>query len=356
MTRIDFLVTQRIAIRIAMVVLVFMGLIALVESLDAWRYSYLSENQSAWVANLSIVVSAASWSMRVLPVTVLIGAIIALLDLQGNRELMVMKASGISIWKIVRGPIVFVVFAALIVSLLVDTLVTEVNRGILPVPRITDSYIGTRDTVWLEQNSGEGRFVLQGRRTSRDAHLLEDVTFYLPPGGEVSRITAKRAVLEFKQWALEDVVLLSSNMFASPVESFTIATNSTRAELNLRAADSSDFTFFELSRALATGMNDPVARAAAATRFSKLLSLPALLVGSLLIAFAFTAGYRRQGSYAVTIIYGIVLGFIVFVITEMADRAGSAGVLDPAFAAWGPAIVAIVIGVTVLLHKEDGQA
>jgi lipopolysaccharide export system permease protein len=44
------------------------------------------------------------------------------------------------------------------------------------------------------------------------------------------------------------------------------------------------------------------------------------------------------------------------VITEMADRAGSTGVLDPTFAAVGPAFVAIVIGVTVLLYKEDGRA
>lgn len=356
MTRIDRLVTGRIALRIVVVVLVFMGLIALVESLDAWRYSYLSANQGAWYAVMAVLVSSATWSIKVLPVTVLIGAIIALLDLQGNRELMVMKASGISIWKIVRGPIVFVVLAALIVSLLVDTIVTEVNRGILPVPRLTDTVVGARDTVWLEQNSVEGRFVVQGRRTSREAHILEDVTFFLSPGDEVSRIKADRAVLEFKQWALEGVVLLSSNQFPSRIDSYTIATDSTRADLNIRVANSTDFTFFELSRALATGMSDPVARAAASMRFAKLLALPALLVGSLLIAFAFTAGYRRQGSYITTIIYGIVLGFVVFVITEMADRAGSAGVLNPAFAAWGPAIVAIVIGLTVLLHKEDGRA
>jgi lipopolysaccharide export system permease protein len=50
------------------------------------------------------------------------------------------------------------------------------------------------------------------------------------------------------------------------------------------------------------------------------------------------------------------LGFVVFVITEMAGRAGAAGVLNPAFAAWEPAIVAGVAGVTILLHKEDGRA
>lgn len=91
-------------------------------------------------------------------------------------------------------------------------------------------------------------------------------------------------------------------------------------------------------------------------RLIKLLALPLVLTGSLFIAFAFTAGYRRGSNYGPAVLYGIVLGFVVFVITEMADRAGSTGVLDPTFAAVGPAFVAIVIGVTVLLHKEDGRA
>jgi lipopolysaccharide export system permease protein len=42
-------------------------------------------------------------------------------------------------------------------------------------------------------------------------------------------------------------------------------------------------------------------------------------------------------------------------VTEMAAIAGSAGILQPAFAAFAPAFVAMVVGVTVLLFREDGQ-
>jgi lipopolysaccharide export system permease protein len=90
-------------------------------------------------------------------------------------------------------------------------------------------------------------------------------------------------------------------------------------------------------------------------RFFRLVSLPLTLAGSLLIAFAFTAGYRRTNKYGGTVLYGIVLGFVVYVITEMAALAGAAGVLRPSFAAIAPAVVAMVIGTTVLLFKEDGR-
>ena len=87
----------------------------------------------------------------------------------------------------------------------------------------------------------------------------------------------------------------------------------------------------------------------------KLLGLPASLCGSLVIAFAFTAGYRRTNKYGGTVLYGIVLGFVVYVVTEMAGRAGEAGVIQPVIAVLGPAVVAIVAGATVLLNREDGR-
>ncbi len=356
MSRIDRLISRRVASRIAVVVLVFAGLIGLTESLDGWRYQFLSENQGTEFALLAIFAAAARWSIKVLPVTVLIGAIIALLDLQGHRELMVIKAGGISIWRIVRGPILFVLVASLGVSLVVDGWVTQLNRGILTVPRLTTTEIGGPNQVWVEQEAATGRFVVQATRAGREPHILRDATFFMPAGQSVSRIIAETATLQFEKWHLENATLLSSNKFPIEVAEYDVPTTSTRADLELRLAATDDFTFFELRQALATGLSDPVARAAAEMRYAKLLALPALLIGSLLIAFAFTAGYRRTGSYGSTILYGIVLGFVVFVITEMADRAGSAGVLDPTFAAWGPAIVAIVIGLTVLLHKEDGRA
>jgi len=42
-----------------------------------------------------------------------------------------------------------------------------------------------------------------------------------------------------------------------------------------------------------------------------------------------TTATQSENKYGAAVLYGIVLGFVVFLVTEMADRAGSAGVLDP---------------------------
>ena len=133
-----------------------------------------------------------------------------------------------------------------------------------------------------------------------------------------------------------------------------LPTSSTAAEIRLKLASTEDMTFFEIATLLQRGVADPAIRAATTMRLVKLLALPLVLTGSLLIAFAFAAGYSRRTQMGPAVLYGVVLGFIVFIITEMADRAGTTGVLDPYFAAMAPAVIAIVIGITILLHKEDG--
>ena len=53
--------------------------------------------------------AGAKWSIKALPVTVLIGSIIALIDLQSHRELLIAKVAGISVWRLIRGPVVVVI-------------------------------------------------------------------------------------------------------------------------------------------------------------------------------------------------------------------------------------------------------
>src|SRR5690606_818036 len=181
------------------------------------------------------------------------------------------------------------------------------------------------------------------------------VTLFHLGTSDVPRVEASEARLENGRWIFTDAIARTPDGPARRIADYSVPTRSSASEISLKLASTEDMTFFELGTLLQRGVADPSIRSAATMRLIKLMALPLILTGSLFIAFAFTAGYRRSSNFGPAVLYGIVLGFVVFVITEMADRAGSTGVLDPTFAAVGPAMVAIVIGVTVLLHKEDGR-
>ncbi|KKB85766.1 hypothetical protein VW29_05575 [Devosia limi DSM 17137] len=355
MSRIDWLVFNRIGSRIAVTVLVFYGLIALVESLDTWRFNYVAENNGLPMALLMVAVSGARWTIKTLPVTVLLGAILGLIELRGRHELTVIKSSGISIWRIVRAPVIGLILASLAISLGAETFTTQVNRQLNPTPPGEATLLTPPGEIWLEQRNGDLHYVMMATAMRESGSVLNEVTVFILSEAEQNRIEAKEARLENGNWVFPMATARSVQGAPQHIANFTLPTSSTAAELNLKLSSTEDMTFFELAALLQAGVSDPAIQAAATMRLIKLLALPLVLTGSLLIAFAFTAGYRRSDKYGPAVLYGVVLGFVVFVITEMADRAGSGGVLDPTFAAIGPALVAIVIGVTVLLFKEDGR-
>ncbi|KFC67228.1 Permease YjgP/YjgQ [Devosia sp. LC5] len=354
MTRIDWLVLSRLAGRIGATVFVFYGIITLVESLDTGRFNFVAESRGTAMAFLMVAMSGVRWTIKTLPVTVLMGAIVGFIDLKARHELTVIKSSGLSIWRIVRAPTIALMLVSFVIALGAETISTQINRELNPTPPGEASML-TPGEIWLEQRSGDTRYVMLATDMRPGGSVLGNVTVFNLSNAPDHRIEAPEARLENGYWVLPTAIVRNPDTPPHEVFNYTLPTTSTPAEVNLRLASTEDMTFFELARLLQTGVADSAIRSAASMRLIKLLALPLVLTGSLFIAFAFTAGYRRSSNFGPAVLYGIVLGFVVFVITEMADRAGSTGVLDPAFAAVGPAFVAIVIGVTVLLHKEDGR-
>jgi len=54
------------------------------------------------------------------------------------------------------------------------------------------------------------------------------------------------------------------------------------------------------------------------------------------------------------ILAGVGAGFMLYVVSKIANDLGDGGVVPPTLAAWLPAIVTLLVGSTVLLHLEDG--
>lgn len=351
MTRIDWVILRRLTSRVLLTVAVVSGLIILSESLNTWRFQHLSAIGGPLLGIAAIVVSAARWALGTLPVTLLIGAIIGLLDLQARRELTVIKAAGVSIWRLLRAPIAAVVLLSVIASFGGDTLVVTMSRALsINLPENRGS-----GELWLEQRGGDLRYVVYAQQARPGGTVLDRAIVFQPATAGGSRIHAAQLELRPGHWYAPSAVRYAPDEPPQRLEGLELPTSTTAADMGVKLRSAAELTIFELWEALSHGISDPTLRASVEMRFTRLLALPLVFIGSLLIAFAFTAGYRRTNKYGTAVLYGIVLGFVVYVITEMAAMAGAAGVLRPVFAAVAPAIVAMVIGTTVLLFKEDGR-
>ena len=89
-------------------------------------------------------------------------------------------------------------------------------------------------------------------------------------------------------------------------------------------------------------------------RYHSLTALPLFLVSMVLIAATASLRFVRFGQSGRMILGGILSGFVLYIVSNLVISLGSNGVVPPIAAAWAPSIVAILFGMSILLHQEDG--
>lgn len=348
LARVDGVVLSRFAVRVSVTVLVFFGLMVLVESLNTSRFSAMNAAGGPLLAILAMVVPAGRWSIGTLPVTVLIGSIAAVLDLQSRHELTILKVSGLSIWRILRWPVLLLFVSSALASIMGETLAISLDRG------FPDSGRKISGPLWMEQ-AGEGSYIIHADRISERSPQLRGVTLFYADGPRRERIVAESASYRSGTWVLRNGTSYLVDAPAVPFETREVATQMTAGDLSLQLTLARDLTLTELLAVAASDVTDPNLRAVSLTSLYRTFSLPFLVVGSVLLAFALTGVYRRRGNYANSLLVGVVLGFVLFVINELAIRAGNAQVIPPSVASAGPALLSLLTGATALLFREDGK-
>jgi lipopolysaccharide export system permease protein len=169
------------------------------------------------------------------------------------------------------------------------------------------------------------------------------------------RIQAEQANLQAGKWVFPDATRYRFDQAPEHLSDLALATKTTPGDLDLQASGVRDLTLAELVAAATTSLSVNEFRAISLTSLYRIFTLPIMVVGSVLIGFATASGYRRNVQYGNTVLFGIVMGFALFTINEMAVRAGNADVLPPLWAMAGPAFVSVLAGLTALLYAHDGN-
>jgi len=350
MTSIDWLVLRRVFARIALTIAVFLALFALVESLNTNKLSTLSSLGGPPLALAGVLLSAFRSSIGALPVTVLIGTIAGVLDLQARRELTIIQATGRSIWTVIRAPLLLALILSTAVSLGGETALIMGNR-LLPGQPINHE----TGPTWLEQRGTDGAYVLEAQHLTATPPSVYNVTVFFSGSDSRDRIVAAQANLSYGKWVFPTATRYRLDTAPEQLNNFELATQTTFGDLSLQASGARDLTLPELLAAASSALSVTEFRAVSMTSLYKSFTLPIMVAGSVLIGFAVASGYRRTVQYGNTVLFGIVMGFALFTINEMAVRAGNADVLPPLWAMAGPAVVSLLAGLTALLYSQDGN-
>ncbi len=354
-------IAKQVAVGIA-VALFALGMIAVVVDL----IELLRRSSSRPDATFTIVFQMAWLHLpfvlqKLLPFAVLFGAMFSFQRLTRSHELVAARAIGVSVWQFLAPALAVSMALGIVVVTILNPIGSVLVGKYENMERTFFSNQAalvavSRGGLWLRQQSGSGELLLHARQMTRNPPRLQHVTvFFFDEEQRFSaRSDAASADLENGYWNMLNPVYSLTDGSSRTMESMKIPTDLTpdRIQESFEAPETT--SFWDLPDFIAS--LEAVGFSAREHRlyWHRLLTLPMLLAAMLLIGATFSLRLVRKGGTGILVAGGLLTGFGFYILSDVIFALGLSGRLPPPMAAWTPAGVAILLGVTTLLHLEDG--
>ncbi|KQT52930.1 MULTISPECIES: LPS export ABC transporter permease LptG [unclassified Aureimonas] len=337
---------------------VLFALVYLIDMIEVSRRGRFEDAGLLTIAAISAL-RVPTFIEQAFPFVVLFSAIFTLISLNRKLELVVARAAGVSVWQILFPFIAGSILLGLVATFVYNpvaafaqsrsaSLQTELSGG--------DTTEGDGRAPFLRQFSEGVDSIIGAKAVSDGGIRLGGVTaFVMAEDGTVSeRIDAPSAHLEAGRWRIESPTVTRPGYPPQRLASFDLPTSLRPEYVEQRLADPQAIPIWELGSKIEIARSLGYNAEAFAMHYNTLIAKPALFVAMTLLAATVAVKFARTGQSSRTIAGGITAGFVLYVVTFLAQALGSNSVVPPVVAAWFPVLAAGLFGVTILLHQEDG--
>ncbi len=299
------------------------------------------------------------------PFAVLFGAMAAFFRLTRTRELVVARAAGISVWQFLTPGLSLAVLIGIAQIAVIDpiaaTLLARFEQLENRVFRGQPSSLSVSSAgLWLRQgmidSQDDAIAVLHARSFSQSDMTLQDVTVfeYDEEGLFTARLQADAARLEAGRWSFNNVWRLEPRQPPVQVVQYELDTDLTIEKIQDSFASPATLSFWQLPGFIKVLQAAGFSAHRHRLHFHSQVATPALLGAMVLIAATFSLRYSRRGNEIYFVVFGLLTGFLFYLLTHVVQALGLSANIPVPLAAWTPAGVFIALGISTLMHLEDG--
>lgn len=292
---------------------------------------------------------------------VLLAGIMVLWRLTRDQELVVVRAAGVSVWQflmpILAATLLIGAFKLVIWNPMAAALYGRYERlSGMVFDGAQRSIAVSPAGFWVRQQEGGTTSIVHARRVLSDSLDLADIVVFNFAGANqfIGRIDAASGRLGDGAWIFENAVLTGRDQPSRQVPELRLPTTLTAARVQETLAPHESVSFWDLPAFinLLESAGFPAMRHR--VHMHRLGASPFLLLSVVLMAATFSMRAPRRGGAAILIAAGIVLGFSVFLFSNVVVAFGRGGLLPPELAAWAPPVIWSLLATAVLFHLEDG--
>jgi lipopolysaccharide export system permease protein len=344
---------------------VFLGifvLIVLVDYIELMRRAADVPHLSAWMVAKTSFFRVPQLTERLLPFSVLVGAMTCYLALSRRNELVIARSAGMSAWQFVA--------PALIVAFVMGVAATAIYNPLSAAMRewskkLEADMFGEQKNVmqqqsatgfWVRQRTTDGQSIVFAASSQEQGVRLDGVSVFTfdPAGKALERIEAKRATLEPGQWRLEQARVYVSGEPPKERETVAVKTNLTAAQVRESFSTPETVPFWELPAYIEIAERSGLVAAGYKFQYQTLIARPFLLCAMVLLACSVSLRFFRFGGVPRMVLSGVAAGFLLYVLSKITEDLAKADLLHAAAAAWLPVLAGGLTGFVVLLYQEDG--
>jgi Predicted permeases len=345
------------------IAMVYAGFLILVFSIDI--VALIDRTKGAAVSTSTIIGMALLQmpviGIKMLPFAVLLGGVYCFVRLSKSQELVATRAAGVSAWDFLLPPLavsvglgVFIVLAVTPVSSIMlnqfSALEAKYIKG--QASQLSISANG----LWLRQGSRNEQSVVHALKVADQGVHLSDVIIFLYGTKDhvLGRIDASGAKLTEGAWLLDDAWVSGEDGHVVHHQHYSQKTTLTPSQIQESFAPPDTLSFWALPKFINAAESAGFSAIKYRLYLYSLLTLPVLLAAMVFMAASFSLKLSRSGGLGRVVLISALSGFSVFFFTELTRSLGQTSILPAWLAATAPALAAILIGMTLVFHQEDG--
>ena len=355
------------------------GLVAMFDFIELLRRSASRADATFGLVSQIAALRLPFIMIQILPFAVLLGGILAFWKLTRSSELIVARAAGVSAWAFLAMPML----CAMLLGAFASGALSPLSSAMLARAEVLDNtYLRagggplalTGGQLWLRQadheQSGLGPAAADGAANGSGVAIIhahgvqlsgktlstQDVSVFRVDAADhlLARIEATGAKLKQGAWELEGARVILPGKLPDQPRALLLPTDLTVARVQDSFASPDTLSLWALPGFIALLERSGFSSLRHRLHFHSLLSLPLLSATMALVAAGFSMRPARRGGVARMIGSGVAAGFLLFVVSKVAEEFGQSGALPVSLAAWAPAVAGMLLAVALLLHTEDG--
>jgi lipopolysaccharide export system permease protein len=302
--------------------------------------------------------------LQLLPFAMLVGSLVWLNNLNRHQELVAIRASGLPARRFLAAPVFLCWLVATILVGIGNPIATSLLKRYDVIhaeltPESVRSTLTNGGNIWLKQDTPTRRIFIYGQHMQAGGSELASTTVFIFDRQNMfeARLDAQNAKLTTSttgnSWIFSHASVIKPDGSLLQEQRVSLPTKLTPAELASSLNPPATLNAWELWRYRQVLGKSGLPTGAHTMALANIVALPVLCVVMMLLAIPFGLRFARNRGLVGSIGAGVAMGFVFYVLRNVASAYGIAGRLDPILAAAIPIAIGSLMALAMILYLQE---